>query len=135
MVLYQLSDFGRTVCKSVGLDPAPKPRESLEHRFWVNKTAQYFEKKGYEIKKEHPVKGNGAIDILAERPGEKIAVEVETGKSDIKTNLGKIMKAGFGKIVMIATSPTGVSACQKAVENMGPDHSSKAEILTWLDVS
>ena len=71
VVLYQLTEFGRTICHSAGIDPGPRSRESLEHRFWVNQTAGYFEKKGYEVTREHPVKGNGAIDILAVRPGEK----------------------------------------------------------------
>ena len=45
----------------------------------------------------------------------KLAVEVETGKSDIKENLNKIKDAGFDRIVLVATSPAAVSACQKAV--------------------
>jgi len=134
VVLYQLSDFGRTVCKSVGLEPGPRPRESLEHRFWVNKTAQYFEKKGYEIKKEHPVKGNGAIDILAERAGEKIAVEVETGKSDIKTNLSKIREANFDRIVLLATSPTAVTACQRIIREFHLEKEPTLELMTWIDI-
>ena len=134
VVLYQLSEFGRTVGKTVGIDPGPRSRESLEHRFWINKAAEYYERKKYKVTREHPVKGNGAIDILAKKPGEKVAVEVETGKSDIKTNLSKISKAGFDRVILIATSPTAVSTCQKAVDAVKLDHS-KVEVLTWLDVS
>ena len=74
VMLYQLTDHGRTVCKQVGIDPGPAPREGLEHRYWVKRTAEHFEKKGYDVTKEHPIKGNGAIDILSERPGERVAV-------------------------------------------------------------
>ena len=42
------------------------------------------------------MKGNGTIDVLAKIPGDTIAVEVETGKSKVKTNLNKTGKAGFG---------------------------------------
>ena len=135
VVLYQLSNFGRTMCSSVGIDPGPKPRESLEHRFWINKAATYFERKGYEVIKEHPVKGNGAIDILAARPGEKVAVEVETGKSDIKTNLNKIIKADFDRIVLVATSPSAVNSCQKIMDDAREKTKSRIELLSWLDVS
>lgn len=83
VVLYQLTEAGRSVCSAHHIDPGPASRESLEHKFWVGKAAQHFENKGYEITREHAVKGNGAIDILATRPGQKVAVEVETGKSDI----------------------------------------------------
>jgi Holliday junction resolvase-like predicted endonuclease len=98
----------RSVCSSIGIDARPKPRESLEHRFWVKQTASYFEKKGYKISCEHPVKGNGAIDILAERPGEKVAVEVETAKSNTKTNLKNAVNTGFDRTILVATAAGAV---------------------------
>jgi hypothetical protein len=135
VVLYQLTDIGRNVCSSHNIDSGHKPRESLEHKFWVHKIAKHFKKKSYEVKCEHPVRGNGAIDILAKSPGEKIAVEVETGKSDIKENLNKITSAGFDRIVLFATSPVAVAACQKAVDSSKKGQSQSVELLNWLDIS
>jgi len=135
VVLYELTAFGRTVCSSVHIEVGPKSCQSLEHRWWVKQTAKYFEKKGYEVKCEHPVKGNGAIDILAQKAGEKIAVEVETGKSDIKANLDKTRDVGFDRIVFVATSPTAISACQKAIEAMEFGKSGSIELLSWLDIA
>jgi hypothetical protein len=134
VVLYQLADFGRTICSSHHIDPGPRPRESLEHKFWVSRTARHFEREGYEITCEHPVKGNGAIDILATRPGEHVAVEIETGKSNIKENLNKIAGAGFDRIVLVATSPAAVSACQRAVDSAERGQSPVVELMNWLDV-
>jgi hypothetical protein len=133
VVLYQLSEFGRTACSSAGIHPGPRPRESLEHSFWVNRAAKHFENKAYDVSCEHPVKGNGAIDILAEKPGERVAVEVETGKSNVKGNLGKIRSAGFDRIVLVATSPAAVTACQKAVDS-SQDDNARIEQLSWLDI-
>ena len=107
------TNAGRTLCSSLGIDPGPKPRESLEHMFWVDRTAKYFEKDGYEVAREHPVKGNGAVDVLAQRPGEKVAVEIETGRSDTRENLTKIAHADFDRIVLVATSPAASGACQR----------------------
>lgn len=133
VVLFQLTDRGRAVCSSLGIDPGPKPRESVEHMFWVDKTAKQFEREGYEVRREHPVKGNGAVDILATRPGETVVVEIETGKSDTKENLTKIAHAGFDRIVLVATSPAASAACQKAMADVegGPP----VQLLTWLDIS
>ncbi len=133
VVLFQLTDAGRALCSALGIEPGPTPRESLEHMFWVERTAKYFENDGYEVKREHPVKGNGAIDILATRPGHTVAVEVETGKSNTKENLTKIAHAGFDRIVLVATSPAGSAACQKAIVQVagGPP----VQLLTWLDIS
>ena len=135
IVLYQLTDCGRSVCNSVGIDPGPRPRAGLEHRFWVNRAMDYYAEKGYTVKCEHPVQGNGAIDILAQKPGENVAVEVETGKSNIKENLTKIKDAGFDRIVLVATSPAAVSACQNAVESIERSESPMIEQISWLDIS
>ena len=133
VVLFQLTDAGRALCSSLGIDPGPRPRESVEHMFWVDRTARYFEKDGYEVAREHPVKGNGAVDVLAHRPGEKVAVEIETGKSDTKENLTKIAHADFDRVVLVATSPNGSEACQKAMAGIagGPP----VQLLSWLDIS
>jgi len=134
VVLYQLTDLGRTLCSAMGIDPGPRPRESLEHAFWVGRTAGFFESQGYRISCEHAVKGNGAIDILAERHGEQVAVEVETGRSNVKNNLAKIRNAGFDRIILVATAPGAVGACQKAIDANGKGKS-PIEQLTWLDIS
>ena len=135
VVLYELTDLGRTVCSSAHIEIGHSPRESLEHRYWVRQTAKCFEKQGYQVTCEHPVKGNGAIDILAQRHDKKTAVEVETGKSNITANLTKTKGAGFDKIIFVATSATVVSACQKAIEAMEPGKSGRVELLSWLDIS
>ena len=133
MVLFQLTDTGRALCSSLGIDPGHKPCESLEHMFWVDRTAKYFERDGFEVRREHPVKGNGAVDILASRPGETLVVEIETGKSDTRENLTKIAHADFDRVVLVATSPGASGACQKAMESVtdGPP----VQLLTWLDIS
>jgi Holliday junction resolvase-like predicted endonuclease len=133
VVLFQLTHMGRALCSSLGIDPGPQPRESLEHMFWVDRTAKHFEKEGYEVKREHPVKGNGAVDILASRPGHVVAVEIETGKSDTKENLTKIGHAEFDRIVLVATSPAASEACRKAMADAtdGPP----VQLLSWLDIS
>jgi len=135
VVLYELTELGRSVCRSADIEIGPMLRESLEHRYWVRQTVKCFERQGYEVTCEHPVKGNGAIDILAQRGDKQTAVEVETGKSNITANLAKIKGVGFDKIVFVATSATAASACQKAISKTGQSESSLVELLTWLDVS
>ena len=135
VVLNQLTDHGRSVCESVGIDPGPVPRASLEHQYWVMKVSGQFEKRGYEVTAEHPIPGDGTVDLLAVRPGERVAIEVETGKSDIKENLAKLRNAGLDRVVFVATSPAAVSACQRVIQNLGPERGPSVELMTWLDVS
>ncbi len=135
VVLYQLTDEGRSVCSSLSIDPGPRLRTSLEHAYWVMKSAEHLERKGYEVSREYAVKGNGTVDLLAERPGERVAVEVETGKSDVAGNLAKLCGKRFDRIVMVATSPAAVSACQRAMDGHEADSGQMVEPLTWLDIS
>ena len=135
VMLYELTDLGRSLCTTHGIDPGPVPRESLEHRYWVKKTHEHFEKQGYQVTREHVIRGNGAIDLLAEKASERIAIEVETGKSDIAGNLAKIMKAGFERLVIVATSPAAVTACTRIAGSTPRADQQTVEVLTWLDIS
>ena len=134
VMLYQLTDHGRSVCATVGIDPGPWLRESLEHRYWVAQVAEHFGRRGYEITREHPIPGDGAVDLLVERPGERVAIEVETGKSDIGKNLAKVRNEGFDRLVIVATSPAAVSACHRAIGQAGLEKDPSVELMTWLDV-
>ena len=131
IMLYQLTDEGRCVCTDVGVDPGPAPRVSLEHSYWASRAANSFADRGYDVAYEYAVQGNGTIDVLAERPGERVAIEIETGKSDIANNIAKLSPAGFDRIILVATSPTAVTACHAAIDKASAD----VELLTWLDLS
>lgn len=135
VVLYQLTDHGRALASSVGVNPGPPLRASLEHTFWARKVAKTFEREGYEVTLEQPVPGDGFVDVAAERPGERVAIEIETGKSDIKANLRNALVADFDRVVLVATSPTATTPCQRAIEHLPDDQAASVELMTWLDVS
>lgn len=135
VILHELTKAGRQLCFSLGNDPGPLPRESLEHKYWVRKAADHYQNQGYEIDFEYAVKGNGTIDFRAKKPGQQIAVEVETGKSDPLTNLKNAAKAQIDKLVFVATSPSAVEVCRKIIEKAGSDIACPVELLNWLDIS
>ena len=135
VVLYRVSDSGLSVCKSIGIEPGPSRRPSLEHEFWAAAAARHFEGRGYDVTREYAVAGNGAIDLLVTRPGERVAVEIETGKSDIKGNISKLRRADFDRVVLIATSPAAATTCQRIVHELTPGEPPEVELMTWLDLS
>jgi hypothetical protein len=134
VVLCELTDHGRAIAESQGIDPGPPSRAGLEHRYWVGRVAQQYERQGYEIAIEQHIPGDGHVDLAAARPGERLAIEVETGKSDITANLDKLRGAGFDRIILVATSPSAVGACQKALHSCTDAHPCPVELMTWLDV-
>jgi hypothetical protein len=134
VVLCELTDHGRAIAESQGIDPGPPPRAGLEHRYWVSRIAESFERQGYEVAIEQHIPGDGHVDLAASRAGQRLAIEVETGKSDIDANLAKLRGAGFDRIILLATSPSAVTACQKAMHSCTEAHPCAVELMTWLDV-
>lgn len=135
VMLFQLTDFGRQICNDIGVDPGPPPRASLEHLFWAHRVAEMYERQGYEVALEQAVAGNGIVDVVAERGSERLAIEIETGKSDIKMNIEKTRLSGFDRVILVATSPSAVSACQRALDSVAPEARRAVELMTWLDVA
>jgi hypothetical protein len=112
----------------------PRRRQPRRRLPALARAAEHFENRQFQVTQEHRIDGNGAIDLLAERPGERIAIEVETGKSDIAENLRKVQAAGFDKVVLIATSPSAISACQQAIDAAKAEAKVPIELLSWLDL-
>ena len=63
-----------------------------------------------------------------------VAVEVETGKSDIKENLAKLREKGFDRVVVVATSPAAVTVCHNAINDRAGDSRWPVELMTWFNV-
>ena len=59
---------------------------------------------GYDVSEEVPVGGGKSIDLVAARDGKRIALEIETGKSDAAANVRKCLDAGMDRVVSVATS-------------------------------
>ena len=49
----------------------------------MGKAVKYFGDRGYNVTCEYAVDGNGTIDLLAQRPGERLSVEIETGTGTV----------------------------------------------------
>ena len=133
VVLHELTDAGRQLAGYAGVDVPPTQRPSLEHRFWVAQATEYLEREGYRVDAEHGLRTGGFVDLLAERGGRRVAVEIETGKSDIAANIEKLAGAAVDELILIATSPAAVAACQRALAAAAPPV--PVSQLSWLDVS
>lgn len=103
IVMLEITEKGWTYLQNLGV-PKPKKRynESLEHRYWKHKVAEYYKKQGYNVKVEEPV--DGYTDLIIEKDGFQTAVEIETGKSDWKRNVEKNLKKGFDQIILAVTN-------------------------------
>ena len=70
---------------------------------------------GYKVSVEEPV--NGYTDLVIEKNGQRVAVEIETGKSDWRKNMQKNLKRGFQSIIIITTNDNIYHKIKETIEN------------------
>ena len=84
-----------------GIEAKALPKNaSLEHEEVVTKR---YQARGYKVEKEVPVGEGKAIDLVARKGNESIAIEIETARSDIEGNMRKCKEAGFADVVVVFT--------------------------------
>lgn len=82
--------------------PQEQRRESLVHEFWKHAYAEQYRSQGYHVTIEAP-RHQGRMDILARNSTESVAIEIETGKSDVAQNVHQDLASGATRIIVIAT--------------------------------
>ncbi len=88
--------------KALGVESDQPQRGSILHEYWKNFYAQRFRDEGYKVILEAP-RNSGNVDVLAVKDGKRIAIEIETGKSDILQNVRQNLLSGFENILIVAT--------------------------------
>ena len=90
--------------KALGLDtPRPTRHGGVEHQYWKKTIAARLKDLGYTVQEEYPIGSGKTIDLVASRDGKRIAIEIETGKSDPASNARKCMDLGFRHIWILFT--------------------------------
>lgn len=77
-------------------------KANAEHEYYKEKVHQFFKQNGHQVTKEKPVP-HGKVDVVANFNGKRIAVEIETGKSDAIKNIRKCLDAGFDMVYIVPT--------------------------------
>ncbi len=116
-VLLGLTPNGKTILRNLGYDVPDKSRwGSLEHEFWKEKAAQQFVHLDWTVTKEES--GHGYTDLVAEKNGQKIAVEIETGKSNWRENIRKNLAGDYRGIFILTTKPETQNQILKVIDEM-----------------
>jgi len=84
-----LTDKGKKAIPDVKIEKIFHKAGSWEHEYWKFRVGEYYRKKGYEVTYEYRLSGGRSVDVVAEKDGKRIAIEVETGKSDAVYNIRK----------------------------------------------
>ena len=115
--LYDLTDGGKKIS---GKKAIHQGRGGLEHRYYLEKIkAHYIENEGFTfIEKDN-------IDLVVETIEKKLAVQVETGKSNIQANLTRLGTYPADIKCMVATTQETKIKIKEMLENyLIPDRES-----------
>jgi len=96
--LIELTDKGKEIAIDEGFQiDRRNSRGGIEHFYWTEQVCQYLGKLEFQ-----PAKEMFNIDITDVRQG--LAIEIETGKSDIKKNVLKLMSSRLTNCYMLSTT-------------------------------
>lgn len=108
----------RQAKEALGFDNAAPDYGSLVHEYWKRYYAQRFMELGYSVTME-VFRKSGRTDVVCVKDSRKIAVEVETGKSDFVHNIRQDLAAKYDKIVVIATNRNAFEKIEKTLAKEG----------------
>jgi hypothetical protein len=101
LVLHELTEKGRVVLRDMGY-AVTASTEGVAHRFWKNWLSERLRRRGFQVEVEQ--ERNGKADIVAFRRGRRMAIEIESGESDVLGNLERDLRAGFEEIWCVAVN-------------------------------
>ncbi len=127
MILFGLTEKAKVFLEENGFK-TPRDTNGMEHRFWKHKIAEYYRKKGYQVHVEESVNGN--VDVLVMNGNKKIAIEVETGKSDVIINVEKCLKAGVDMMIIAAIDDYVKKKIEEDLKRMNPTLDQKIEVTS-----
>ncbi len=102
------TEKGMAVLEAMGIQGNLSHRTGgPEHDYWKVRLSGYFREKGYRVTEEKPIGGGKSVDLVAENDSERIAIEIETGKSNAFYNLTKNLDKEFDKIIVVNLKKKG----------------------------
>jgi len=99
-----LADKGKRAIPDVKIEKVFHKTGSWEHEYWKFRVGEHYRRQGYNVTFEYPLGQGKSVDLVAEKDGKRIAIEIETGKSDAVYNVRKCLEAGFDEIICVCVS-------------------------------
>ncbi len=88
------------------------------HDYWQRHYAAKFLDEGFKVTMEAPRQG-GCVDVLAEKDGKRIGIEVETGKSDVVANVKNGLLSRFDAIMVVCTDAKALARVERQLAKEG----------------
>ena len=115
--LLWVTEKGKEALKNLGIDVPVRGRGGPEHEYWKERVRRHLQTLGYQVEVEKSLGDGRTIDLVASKDGEEVAIEIETGRSDVEENVKKCFAAGYRKIALLVTRRSLVHAIARQVES------------------
>lgn len=126
--LFKFTDEGKGKLKEIGYDVSGSLRHGgVEHLYWVHQAKKKLENAGHKVHEEYPIGNGETVDLAIITKSKKIAVEIETGKSDAIHNIRKCLDAGF-EVVSLAVNEKVLESIKTSLGHFTEDEIKKIRL-------
>lgn len=118
-----LTEKGKEEIKNVKIEKVFNKNASWEHEYWKYRIGMHFRNMGYKVTFEYRTEGGKSVDAVAEKDGLRIAIEIETGKSDYIYNVKKDLDSDekFDEILVLALDNKTRERIEQELKEAGLD--------------
>jgi hypothetical protein len=107
VTLPELIERGRESLVLWGIEvKALSKNASLDDEYWKRLVASRYRGMGYDVQQEVSIRDSKSVDLVATKRDERIAIEIETGKSNVRGNASKSTESGVDEVAVIYTRGT-----------------------------
>lgn len=132
MLLFDLTLDGKDWLRSHGYTVREDKHEGgVEHRFTVWQVKKSFREDGFTVQEEKRMQSGHFVDLVASKDELVVAVEIETGKSDVLKNVTACLDE-YSVVQVVATSEEALQICRRVLASLAVPESKHLEITYLL---
>jgi DNA-binding MarR family transcriptional regulator len=124
-----LTDEGKKAIRDVKMEKVFCKNASWEHEYWKYRIGMHYKKEGYSVTFECKIGEGKSVDVVAEKDGIRIAIEIETGKSDYVYNVKKDLEFGFEEIQVAALDKNTKEKIIRDLKESGLDGEDRVKVV------
>lgn len=104
--ILSLTDRARDLLERAGVLVVRSRHGGPAHEYWKHVIGERLREQGFTVTEEYATGGGKSVDLYAVRGEQRLAVEVETGRSDIMANVTKCAALNAEVIFVFTDAPT-----------------------------
>jgi hypothetical protein len=124
-----LTAEGKKAIRDVKMEKVFCKNASWEHDYYKYRIGIFYKKKGYYVTYEYKIGEGKSVDVVAEKDRKRIAIEIETGKSDYIYNIKKDLDFGFEEIQVVALDKNTEEKIIRDLKESGLDGEERVKVV------